>query len=69
VSDFGDFEPADAHDTDLPDAEASTRILFRFLRRYDPDHPDLDDLHPWVRAARVFAVADWLARLRREGGL
>jgi hypothetical protein len=69
MSGFGDLEPDDVVALGDPDPEAVARILYRKVRRYAPDQPELDDLHPQLRAAVAFGMADTFAQMRREGTL
>lgn len=68
---FGDLEPDDVFAAGPADPEATARILFLLLQLVtgDPTRPDFDELHPWERAAYVYAFARLLARLRREGAI
>ena len=59
MTDFGDLEPADVFALGDADPEATARIFLLLLQLVtgDPNRPDFDELHPFERAAYVFAFA------------
>ena len=69
MTDFGDFEPADAVDTDPPDPLAVARLMVRLERQLsgDDNRPaTFEQLHPFERALRLYVLAVVIAKLRRE---
>jgi len=69
MTDFADFEPADAVDTDPPDPLALARLIVSLERAYsrDPDRAaTFEELHPFERALRLYVIADVIGRLTRQ---
>jgi hypothetical protein len=69
VSDFGDFDPDDALDTEPADPEQVARRLHALRRRDGFETIDWDDLDDGERGALVQIVAALLGWLRRQGAL
>lgn len=73
MSTFGDLEPADSFDPSTPEPEPLARFILVaewFLSGQDPDRPkELEELHPWERALRIYVAARLIERLTHEGTL
>ena len=69
MSDFGDFEPDDAVDTEPADPEQVARRLHRYRRAAGMETFGWDELTIAERAARIAIIAKLLDWLRREGSL
>jgi hypothetical protein len=68
-SDFGDIEPGDLADTDPPDPLTLARMIVRLERALSGDAArpaELEDMHPFEQALRVYVIAAVIARLVRE---
>jgi len=69
MSTFGDFEPADAVDTDPPDPEALARFFYAERHRLAPDPAraaTFDDEPELVRVLVLFVFAALIGKLVRE---
>jgi len=69
MSGFGDFEEADAFDTEPADAEQVARRLHRYRREDGREPAEWDDLAEYERVALVAIVRRLLDWLRRQGAL
>jgi hypothetical protein len=69
VSDFGDFDPDDALDTEPADPEQVVRKWHRFRQDDEPDVPNWDDLSDAEKARLIARMARLIALLRRQGAM
>jgi hypothetical protein len=67
VSDFGDFDPDDAYDTEPADPEQVARKIQELRHAHNLSAERWDDLSPAGRANRVVIATLLLAWLRRQG--
>jgi hypothetical protein len=63
MSDFGDFDPDDAFDTEPPDPEQVARLYVR----YHPLIPRWDDLDDGEKRMLIGVFVKLVATLRRQG--
>lgn len=69
MSDFGDFDPDDALDTEPPDLEQVARKLHRYRQDDEPGVPAWEALSQPERTMLLARVMRLLAWLQRQGGL
>lgn len=69
MSDFDDYEPDDAYDTEPADPEQVARKLHALRRREGLEAVDWDDLDTSERLLLVTLIARLLSWLRRQGSL
>jgi hypothetical protein len=69
VSDFGDFDPDDALDTEPADPEQVARRLHAYRRDRGLEGRSFDELTLAQRAVVISIAAALLAWLRRQGAL
>ena len=67
MSDFGDFDPDDALDTEPADPEQVARKLHRYRQEDEPMVPNWDELDPGEKLLLIARVGRLLAWLRRQG--
>lgn len=67
MSEFGDFDPDDAFDTEPADPEQVARKLHGYRQEDEPGLPDWDDLSNIDKAILVNRLSRLLAWLRRQG--
>jgi len=69
MSDFGDFDPDDAFDTEPADAEQVARKLHQYRQERERESVSWDDLSTAERLILVAIIAKLLDWLRRQGSL
>jgi type II secretory pathway component PulM len=69
TSEFGDFEEADAFDTDQPDPEQVAIKISRLRRDHGLDVDDWEELSETQRQVRIQIAERLIAWLRRQGGI
>ena len=67
MSDFGDFDPDDAIDTEPADPEQVAIKFHRYWREEFPESPDWESLQPQERIMRIAIFVRLLAWMRRQG--